>query len=215
MTSDPPSAAHVARRAEELRIIFLGLNMAVIAMSLPSHPLLRAVNEACGNFGTPVDQPIVVGDESLGLEEKFSALEVLHKLVNLSGDSRVEDVMHVAMMQGAIRMGALIHTGRFRDPNDPLLEFTRHFRNACAHNGKWHFRNGEPRNPAELQGHSLEASMHGAQALWSWVTPFLYMQRLADLRDYFAELANARSEDPEAVASTPPNISISTRRAPS
>ena len=206
MIIDLPSAAHLARRAEELRIIFLGLNMAVFAMSLPSYPLLRAVNEACGNFGTPVDQPVAVGDESLGLEERFSALEVLQKLVNLSGDSRVEDVMHVAMMQGAIRMGALVDAGDFRDPNDPLLEFTRHFRNACAHDGKWHFRNGEPRARAELRGRSLEASMHGAQALWSWVTPYLYMQWLADMRDHFAELARVRGEDAEPVASNPPNI---------
>lgn len=206
MTSDLPTAAHLARRAEELRTIFLGLNMAVIAMSLPTLPLLRAVNEACGNFGIPVDQPLTVGDEGLGMEETFSTVEVLQKLVHLSGDSRRDDVMYVAMMQGAIRMGSLIDAGDFRDRNNPLLEFTRHFRNACAHNGKWQFRNGEPRAAAVLRGLRLDAAMNGTQALWSPVSPFLYMLWLADLREHFAAVAHFRSEAVEPVASTPPSF---------
>ncbi|WP_166139580.1 hypothetical protein [Nocardioides ochotonae] len=202
----PVTASHIARRAEELRIIYVGMSMAVVALSLPSIPLLRAVNEACGNRGVPVDQPFSitegVGDDG----ETFSSREILIQCANLSGDSRVEDLLHVAMMQGGIRVAALVESGNFRDRENPLLEFTRHFRNACAHNGNWHFRGGEPRARAELRGKMLDPSLHGQRAVWAWVTPLLYMQWLADIRDHFAEVGRARGEEPQPVAQNPPRL---------
>jgi hypothetical protein len=39
-------------------------------------------------------------------------------------------------------------------------EFLRHCRNAAAHNGRWYFRNGEPRHPAKWRGIELIPKMH-------------------------------------------------------
>jgi hypothetical protein len=205
-TTTKVTASHIARRAEELRIIYVGFNMAVLALSLPSVPLLRAVNEGCGNFGTPVDQPFSISEGATDEGETFSSRDVLLKCVNLSGDSRVEDLLHVGMMQGGIRVAALIEAGGFRDTTNPLLEFTRHFRNACAHNGRWHFSNGEPRTHAEVRGRALDPSLNGQTAVWTWVTPLLYMQWLADIREHFAEIARTRGEQPEPVAQNPARL---------
>lgn len=40
------------------------------------------------------------------------------------------------------------------------LMFFRHLRNALAHGNRWHFRNGEPRQPAEFGPFILAAALH-------------------------------------------------------
>src|SRR4051812_17535295 len=103
----PPSAATIARRADELRIVYLGLNVAAMALSHPSLPLLRFLNELT-ETSAGVDVPFDVSGAPGDPTEQFSAQEVLDRCASMSGDTRTEDVLSVAMMQGAIRIGTLI-----------------------------------------------------------------------------------------------------------
>jgi len=56
---------------------------------------------------------------------------------------------------------ALKHVGH----KSKAVEFLRHARNAAAHNGRWHFLNGEPRYPAEWRGIKLSAADYGLPLL--------------------------------------------------
>jgi len=90
------------------------------------------------------------------------------------------------MMHGATRIGDMIIAGGHHDPSSPLLEFPRHFRNACAHGGRWHFRQGEPRRDAQVRGFVVTANLHGHRAPWITVEPRLYVEFLEDIAEYFA-----------------------------
>lgn len=46
---------------------------------------------------------------------------------------------------------------------DPMWEFLRHSRHAVAHNGRFHFANGEPRRRSEWGPFLLTAALHGTR----------------------------------------------------
>ena len=74
----------------------------------------------------------------------LSARGVLTALSRLRGDVLGEDLMSGAMTMGAVRLGDLLAPADLLRPDVPLLQFARHFRNACAHGDRWHLRGGEP-----------------------------------------------------------------------
>src|SRR5215207_4036099 len=51
--------------------------------------------------------------------------------------------------------------------HEPVLEFFRHIRNGCFHGNSFHFKGGEPRNPAQWRG--LEITMAN-QGKWIFRT---------------------------------------------
>jgi hypothetical protein len=59
---------------------------------------------------------------------------------------------------GSLLMLAHEMTMQWHDTR-PLWEFLRHCRNAVAHNGRFHFRNGEPRRLAEWRGIRVESRL--------------------------------------------------------
>lgn len=47
--------------------------------------------------------------------------------------------------------------------NEPILEFFRHVRNGCFHANSFHFKKGEPRNPAQWRGLEITKAIQGKQ----------------------------------------------------
>jgi hypothetical protein len=71
-------------------------------------------------------------------------------------------------IRAALSILVMAHETTKRKPyrdNGELWEFLRHCRNAAAHNGKFHFENGEPRHRAKWRNIELQSSMHGEPLL--------------------------------------------------
>ena len=88
--------------------------------------------------------------------------------IKVDVDKIAREVTHNVAYLGSFMMrsaGSLLilayeTTHQFHDKG-PLWEFLHHCRNAAAHNGRFHFRRGEPRHPAEWGSFRIEAAMQG------------------------------------------------------
>jgi hypothetical protein len=179
-----PTGQQIATRAQELKLVFLGLTMALPFLLHPAVPLLQWHRTELG-VEPGDDIPI---DLRHGSEEKalsYSASEALTKLTTLRGEVVGHDLMSISMMHGATRLGDLIDMGGHRQGNEPILEFARHFRNACAHGDRWHFRNKEPKHPAACRDLVLSATLDGQRATWNTISPRRYVEFLDDISNYF------------------------------
>lgn len=107
------------------------------------------------------DIPIELRHGSEETALSYSASEALTKLTTLRGEAVGDDLMSISMMHGATGLGDLIDMGGHRQGDQPILEFARHFRNACAHGDRWHFRNKEPKHPAACQRSSVVSDTAG------------------------------------------------------
>jgi hypothetical protein len=175
----------IALRAQELKLLFFGLNVAAMAMLHPDVPLLQWTRQLVG-AGADDDVPVVLTGAP-GEEERlsFSAQEVLTKLSALRGEVVAHDLLSVAMLLGATRLGDMILQANLSRGDEPLLQFVRHFRNAAAHGDRWSFNEGQPETPAVFRDLILTADMNGRRATWETVTPKMYVEFLDDLSNYF------------------------------
>jgi len=184
----PPNADAATRitlRAQEHKLLFIGLNLAVPAMLHPDVPLLHWTLQLTG-AASDEDVPVILGGQR-GDEEKlsFSAREVLTKLTAVRGDIVSQDILSIAMLLGATRLGDMILQAGLSRRDEPLLQFARHFRNAAAHGDRWSFRRAQPETPAACRDLVLAANMNGRRATWETVTPKRYVEFLDDLSNYF------------------------------
>jgi hypothetical protein len=159
--------------------------LAVPSLFDPNLPILRTLLEQVQD--TSGDLPIVVGDAPDDDGEKlvFSAREILTKVTQLRGDIIGKDLLSISMLLGATRIGDLILQGNHSKTTEPLMQFARHFRNACAHGDRWYFKNGEPKHPASCRALTLSASLDGKRATYDTVSPKLYVEYLDDVSNYF------------------------------
>lgn len=121
-------------------------------------------------------------EDEEGLE--FSLREILTKVTYIRGDTLGQDLLSLAMLLGATRIGDMIMLGKHGSTDEPLLQFARHFRNARAHGDRWNFRKGEPAHPAACRDLVLTASLHGQRATWETVSP-RYVEFLDDISNFF------------------------------
>lgn len=112
--------------------------------------------------------------------------EIMTKLTRLQGEVVAHDLLSVAMLLGGTRLGDMITQGNHGRSDVPLLQFARHFRNACAHGDRWHFIGNEPQHPAACRDTVLTAALHGRRATYETVGPRRYVEFLDDLSNYFA-----------------------------
>lgn len=178
-TTSPATATEIAERAREYSVATLAMNLSLPVLLHPDAPilgLLQAMGETTG------DIPIYLQEGSEYVV--YSMTAVLGAAGSLHGEI-MRDMMSTGMLLGAARIADMIDQAGLRDRGNPLLEFARHFRNACAHGDRWHFQKAEPRHPAACRGLVLSASMHGQKATWVSVTPLLYIQFLDDIRMCF------------------------------
>jgi hypothetical protein len=130
----------VDRATQELKLVFLGLTMALPFLLHRAVPLLQWHRTELGvEPGNDIPIELRHGSEETALS--YSASEALTKLTTLRGEAVGGDLMSISMVHGATGLGDLIDMGGHRQGDQPILEFARHFRNACAHGDRWHFRN--------------------------------------------------------------------------
>jgi hypothetical protein len=180
---DEPTGEGIATRAQEFKLAFLAQELCLSVLLDPAAPVLRYLQEQT-SVGREDDIPIQLQHHSGELALTFSAREILTKVTRLRGQPII-DLMAMSMMTAATQLGDMIDRGGHRRTNVPLLEFSRHFRNACAHGDRWNFLNGAPRTTAACRGLTLTAPMHGQRATWCTVTPRLFVEYLDDLANHF------------------------------
>lgn len=182
-----PVVPEIARRAQELKIMHLALMLSLPSILDPGLPILRT-ELARAQVPPHDDIPVQLFDHDGGPGKEsltFSMREILTAATTLRGDILSRDLMSISMLLGAIRIGDLILTGGHHRIDVPLMQFARHFRNACAHGDRWSFAPGQPQHPAVCRWLTLNASLNGKRATWETVTPRLYVEYLDDVANYF------------------------------
>jgi hypothetical protein len=187
MTSTaPPVVPEIAQRAQEFKILNLALQFGMAAFFLPDLPILRALLQFNGQSPDD-DLPMHLLSDVPGDETRltFSAREVMSKASQLRGEILGHDFMSIAMMTGATRIADMIQSGGYSRTDVPLLQFARHYRNACAHGDRWEFRPGEPKYQASCRHLTLTPALHGQRATFATVSPRLHVEFLDDITNYF------------------------------
>lgn len=160
VTSEVDLPARIAKMADEARAVMLVQQLSLVAMLHPDRPVLDWTLRDLGaspDGDLPVD--LVSRDGSTRL--RFSARQAFEAVNNLDSAELSRDLMSAAMLLGGMRLGDAIMMGGFVTTSSPLMQFARHYRNACAHGDRWHFAPGEPKHPAAMGGISLTSSLHG------------------------------------------------------
>lgn len=136
-----PVVREIAERAQQFKVLHLAMAFGLPCYFLPGLPILRTMLEFNGATESD-DMPLELPSDLPGEDERlvYSAREVMTKASMLRGDIVGKDLMSVAMILGAIRIGDMILSGGYLKSDVPLLQFARHYRNACAHGDRWEFR---------------------------------------------------------------------------
>lgn len=186
MTSQPhvPTNADIAQRAQELKVMYLGLMLMLPLMFDPQLPALQWALQRGGISEDDIEIQLRHRSED---QEKltYSVRMVLTLASQLRGPVMAEDLLSASMLVGGTRIGDMIGQ-RGRYPEDvPLLQFARHFRNACAHGDRWYFRDCEPRYTATCRDTVLDPSLQGRRCTYETVSPRRYVEFLDDISNHF------------------------------
>lgn len=186
-TLTPPTALDIATRAQQHKVLYLALNLTSTTMLLPELPVLTTLltrMEADPNSDFPLE---LFHGNTGDADEKpltFSAREVLTVATRIRGEA-IRDLMSTSMINAGVIIGDMIQKGGHGSTTVPLLQFARHFRNACGHGDRWDFRDGAPPHPAACRHVTLTAAHNGQRATWETVTPRLFVEFLDDIANYF------------------------------
>ncbi|MFD1964483.1 hypothetical protein [Pseudonocardia alni] len=187
-TDAPPSATDIAERAQQWKVLFLSQQLSLMAMMLPGLPVLTA---ALDMAGTPRDgdfpMDLMHGTDEPGPERErysFSAREVATVASKIRGPI-LNDLMAMPMLAAAVRVHDMIRLSGLDDPDVPLLQFARHYRNATAHGDRWHFTGDQPKRPARCRDLTLTADLHGQRASFHTISPRLHVEFLDDIANHF------------------------------
>lgn len=185
-----PTGQEIATRAQEMKVLVLALNVGIISVLHPDLPLMQTPLTTIAGLPPNSDFPVHVmnnGDKQRGRAPlKFSAREILTYASQLRSDDYIDGLLSIGMINSAVRVGDMIDQGGHRNKQEPLIEFARHYRNACAHGDRWSFRQGEPKHPASCRGVGVTAALQGQKATWTTVGPRLHVEYLDDITNYFA-----------------------------
>lgn len=185
MHSPPPPSLTIASRAQEMKIAFLGLSLTLASLLDPTLPILATELRRAG-LPPNGDMPFILRHDSSDPEFlNFNVRDILTRASQLHGEVLGKDLMSTAMSMGATRIGFMIIHADMSRKDIPILQFARHFRNACAHGDRWEFKPGQPETPASCRHVVLDASMAGRRATYETVTPRLYVEFLDDISNYF------------------------------
>lgn len=192
------TAEAIANRAETFKWTFLGYQLAIPMLHVPEFSdiwfdqLWRLTDPL--NYVPPAqhdDFPITVSNRPTDRNKIYYAREVVKHMGVVRGEEMKAAVLPIIMITGATTIGDMIIKGGFSKRDEPLLQFARHLRNACAHGNAWHLKNGEPSSPAECAGFVVEATLQGEQAAFGTVGAWLYLEFLDQIRDYFKALPSS------------------------
>lgn len=191
MTASTPSDAHeLAEHVLGFQTAAVVVSMALPIMVDPRRPLIdyyawlnstsRADAEAMPILLTRADGTSRV--DSMGAWLSRAAAD------QGRGLGLGEDLVAFAMIYATTRIGDEANRLGLRDKTSPLMEFLRHLRNACAHGNRWHFANGEPKQPAAWRHFAVDANWGGQRAIYGNIGPAEYQDFLDDLAAHFRSL---------------------------
>jgi hypothetical protein len=183
--SKTDAARRVAQRAQEHKLLFLGVKLSLLSMLDPRLPILRWALERAG-LPPDGDMAVALRDADEVDAPSYSIREILTKVTALRGDVVAQDMLSLAMLTGATRLGDMINRAGLSSPQEPLLEFARHFRKAAAHGDRWEFLGDEPKHPAACRDLVLTKDLHGLRATWTTITQRRYVEFLDDITNHFS-----------------------------
>ena len=171
------TAAEIGTQAEELKVAYRAFNMTFVPLLDPRLPLLSLWRDL---YEIPPTAPFEIVRNDGSVHSSTAVGNVFSEVASLKLGGLGQDLLNFMAMHGATRLGDSLKLAAL-DKGDPLLEFARHLRNACAHGNRWHFKGTEPSRPASLRRRTLDASLHGSQAIPDWLGPGDYLDYLDDL----------------------------------
>jgi hypothetical protein len=188
--NNPPQAHDITLRALQLKALYLGTTLAVPALLDPNLPILQHILKSTGRPTSSDIDYYIGGNESSNEKIAFSSRQVLTTVSQLRGEVVSDDMLASSMLLGAVRIGDMIQKSGLSSTQAPLLQFARHFRNACAHGDIWEIRNsaiidGKLKHPARLRELEITPDLNGKRATMKTVHPKLYVEFLDDIAKYF------------------------------
>ena len=176
------TAAEIATQAEELKVAYRAFNMTFVPLLDPRLPLLSL------SLSLSLERPL--RDTAYG-PFRNRAKRRVGPLKHCRGKRLQRGCVIEARrawpgppeLHGYARRNPprrFPEAGRARQGR-PTARVCSHLRNACAHGNRWHFKGTEPSRPASLRRRTLDASLHGSQAIPDWLGPGDYLDYLDDL----------------------------------
>lgn len=172
------TAAEIATRAEEFKTAYRAIHLALVPLLDPRLPLLGLWARL---YETPPTSPFEIGRSDGSTHSATAIGNVFAEVASLKTGGFGEDLLNFMAMHGAVRLYEDLSESGLHKGREPLLEFARHLRNACAHGNRWYFMPGQPSRPASLRGRTLDPSLHGSRAIPDWLAPGDYLDYLDDL----------------------------------
>ncbi|QRV02626.1 hypothetical protein JTE88_02460 [Arcanobacterium phocisimile] len=183
------SSWEIVACANELIAMFLAQTALMPFLFDPRPETFVRIRETLFGDSCASDFPIYVNGETPEEELVFSGTVVLERARSTLSNALREDAMSAAMMLGVTRLADLVYKRECHDSQSELLEFMRHFRNACAHGNRWNFAKNEPRLPAGTEKLQISRDLQGERAAWGTVTPYIYLHFLIEMLTHFANIA--------------------------
>lgn len=190
ISSGMANKADVSRRALTLRDKFLALLIAGQLASLPQLPLLAAWRSVYPNSADPV---LTLYDKG-GREYARSAREILLSVSRMGYPDLYDLMFPAAQRATAVDIGDLIVKSGLHDSSEPLLEFVRHYRNGCAHGGRWSFVSREPKRHAVFEDLRIDRDWHGKEVAET-VTPYHHVRIMEAISAHFGPPAAQDTTD--------------------
>lgn len=189
MNDDTITPARIGLIAHHARVLHVSHEVAADAMMSPDQPLLhwhlsRFPPDPSGD--APIDIP-GPGDTTL----RFSARETLTAIQRTGHEDLRHDIIATGMILGTLRLADAVEKGGYHLYDEPLLEFLRHYRNACAHGGRWRMKVSKTHgwNKAALRGLELHPDLDGEVAVLGTVDRAMHLHLLEDVASYFQTFA--------------------------
>lgn len=170
----PRSPDEIVEMIDQLKASYVATSMGLLALNDPG------LSELLLRWGLDPGSTVRLGRKD---NSYYDGLDVYSAL----GIARGNPAFNLNFMGGLITtavswIGAELDANRYFD-RSPELEFFRHIRNGVSHGNRFHFRNREPRRPAMFATFELDASLHGQNILFEYMST-------GDVFDLFDEIRN-------------------------
>lgn len=188
------TSSEIADLAERYEGLVLALTMAWPLILHPAHPLAEISAVYLAGGGPGEDLPFYLKDAPDDPEPiVLSTKETFERAAaSAAGIPKAKiRVLSIAMGAAVTHLHDEIKAAKLHDHQDPLLEFLRHFRNACAHGDRWHFTGAEPRHAAHFGDLVLSKDLNGQYATFDTVGPKSFVSLLRAVRDHFLTAGGA------------------------
>lgn len=183
MSTATPDCRLLAQRASDFKLLLLAQGALNGWLLQPRAPMASVALELVRRAGAtePHGEALLgfTAPDERNASDAYFLTEVFHLLSQRDGEIR-HDLLAGTMNQAVVALWDLLPKPK---PDDPEMQFFRHYRNAIAHGDRWHFDGSEPRHPARFRHLEVTRDLEGQRASFDTVAPGLFVQLL----DYLVE----------------------------